>query len=364
MKKAQNGYTLDELIRLNNPLQELTVSAPYQPQMQWQNAQPQPIPYQPIQAQPMQNRPYTPPQINRLETSQPNIPYSPIQAQPMAQAPNMEIGSNAQAPSPGRGFTNPFQGQGLNIGAGITALTQLASSLIPDDRTRKPINNTPYNYNPYAYGIANSQAMFKNGGVVVKEYGFGETPEGLTDIQLAVLEGRQAPTSVQDVTPKKPADYRELPNTPQWVKDAPLSPYTTNYITSGYTNPDGSYTSARPYVGPNYSGSAWAQNVPFPTNLQTIDNQGLAYAPTGDGSYDINTNFLYENGGDISKSKAKKMLKDGKANGKILTDKQKDYFGWIAGGKMENGGNLFNYNVGDEVDEKTMFYLKNLGYEF
>lgn len=324
MKKAQNGYTLDELIRLNNKggtLQELTVSAPYQPQMQWQNAQPQPIPYQPIQAQPMQNRPYIPPQINRLETAQPNIPYSPIQAQPMAQAPNMEIG-NTQAPSPGRGFTNPFQGQGLNIGAGITALTQLASSLIPDDRARKPINNTPYNYNPYAYGTG-SQALFKNGGVVVKEYGFGETPEGLTDIQLAVLEGRQAPTSVQDVTPKKPADYRELPNTPQWVKDAPLSPYTTNYITSGYTNPDGSYTSARPYVGPNYSGSAWAQNVPFPTNLQTIDNQGLAYAPTGDGSYDINTNKIYE-----------------------------------------NGGNLFNYNVGDEVDEKTMFYLKNLGYEF
>lgn len=35
----------------------------------------------------------------------------------------------------------------------------------------------------------------------------------------------------------------------------------------------------------------------------------------------------------LTKEKAKKMLKEGTANGKRLTKKQKGYFGVIAGGK-------------------------------
>jgi hypothetical protein len=41
-------------------------------------------------------------------------------------------------------------------------------------------------------------------------------------------------------------------------------------------------------------------------------------------------------------SKAKEMLRDGKANGKKLTKKQKRYFGWIAGGRKEMGGLVSN----------------------
>ena len=39
-----------------------------------------------------------------------------------------------------------------------------------------------------------------------------------------------------------------------------------------------------------------------------------------------------------TKTKAKKMLKEGTANGKALTKKQKGYFGAIAGGNAKKRG--------------------------
>jgi hypothetical protein len=61
--------------------------------------------------------------------------------------------------------------------------------------------------------------------------------------------------------------------------------------------------------------------------------------------------------GGLTAAKAKEMLRDGKANGKKLTKKQKGYFGWIAGGKKQMGGNpysqeeLFNFIFDDEDQE-------------
>lgn len=45
--------------------------------------------------------------------------------------------------------------------------------------------------------------------------------------------------------------------------------------------------------------------------------------------------------GGLTASKAKEMLRDGTANGKKLTKKQKGYFGWVAGGKKQMGGNPY-----------------------
>ena len=45
-------------------------------------------------------------------------------------------------------------------------------------------------------------------------------------------------------------------------------------------------------------------------------------------------------GGSLSRWKAGEMLKDGTANGKKLTAKQKRYFGWVYGGKKDLGGSL------------------------
>lgn len=44
-----------------------------------------------------------------------------------------------------------------------------------------------------------------------------------------------------------------------------------------------------------------------------------------------------KDGGTVTASKAKKILKDGTIRGVELTDKQKKYFGWIAGGSQDSG---------------------------
>jgi len=72
-------------------------------------------------------------------------------------------------------------------------------------------------------------------------------------------------------------------------------------------------------------------------------------------------------GGRVSIAKAKEILKDGTAHGKPLTDKQKGYFGWLAGGGMKCGGKVKGYGGGGEVTEdktpynKAAYPLKNEG---
>lgn len=46
----------------------------------------------------------------------------------------------------------------------------------------------------------------------------------------------------------------------------------------------------------------------------------------------------FKSGGTVSSEKAKEILRDGTAQGHPLTDKQKRYFGWIAGGRKANNG--------------------------
>lgn len=49
---------------------------------------------------------------------------------------------------------------------------------------------------------------------------------------------------------------------------------------------------------------------------------------------------MFGKGGSLTSAKAKLMLEEGIANGKPLTAKQKRYFGWVAGGRKEDGGPL------------------------
>ncbi|MEY2869414.1 MAG: hypothetical protein RIR01_1905 [Bacteroidota bacterium] len=55
-------------------------------------------------------------------------------------------------------------------------------------------------------------------------------------------------------------------------------------------------------------------------------------------------------GGELSKEKAKTMLHDKKAHGKPLTDKQRKYFGWVAGGKKSMGGIIGKYANGGTMN--------------
>lgn len=54
--------------------------------------------------------------------------------------------------------------------------------------------------------------------------------------------------------------------------------------------------------------------------------------------HSINSYVPFAQEGGPSSSKAREMLRDGTAHGKALTPKQKRYFGWIAGGRKQDGG--------------------------
>lgn len=99
-------------------------------------------------------------------------------------------------------------------------------------------------------------------------------------------------------------------------------------------------------------GGAGILNALIPDNqnkrqraIQLADNQNR---------YGSGYQVLYENGGTLSADKAKEILRDGTANGKKLTAKQKKYFGWIAGGgKAKNGITVQEYGIGEEVPNLT-----------
>lgn len=84
-------------------------------------------------------------------------------------------------------------------------------------------------------------------------------------------------------------------------------------------------------------------NIPMYTQYggfgPNIDEPGFAHpAFYGDNTvYKYGGMLKYAAGGLTSK-KAKTILKEGMANGQPLTDKQKRYFGWVAGGRKQAGG--------------------------
>jgi hypothetical protein len=55
-------------------------------------------------------------------------------------------------------------------------------------------------------------------------------------------------------------------------------------------------------------------------------------------------------GGELTKSKAKEILHDKSVHGKPLTDKQRKYMGWVAGGKKNMGGIVGKYAMGGNVN--------------
>lgn len=71
---------------------------------------------------------------------------------------------------------------------------------------------------------------------------------------------------------------------------------------------------------------------------------------------------MYRAGGQVSAEKAKEILKDGTAQGHPLTDKQKRYFGWIAGGgKAQAGGGAVPPEMADAyyASNAELSYFKN-----
>lgn len=107
--------------------------------------------------------------------------------------------------------------------------------------------------------------------------------------------------------------------------------------------------------GGNVNGGAKIKEVDAKYPNTDLLEQWLLYANGGNVNggakvRDVNAVFpntdlmeqwlLYENGGSLSSDKAKEMLRDGTANGKKLTAKQKRYFGMVASGKAAAGKSM------------------------
>lgn len=95
-------------------------------------------------------------------------------------------------------------------------------------------------------------------------------------------------------------------------------------------------------VGPNYPNSDLMEQWLLYANGGNV-NGGAKIKDVG--AMFPNTDLmeqwlLYEHGGTLSADKAKEMLRDGTANGKKLTSKQKKYFGMVASGKAQMGINI------------------------
>lgn len=97
---------------------------------------------------------------------------------------------------------------------------------------------------------------------------------------------------------------------------------------------------------PNFKPASYAQPYTYAqrrlVNSDVLDKEGYFQDYGTDNSNAPQTAPIMRKGG-LTSSKAKEILRDGTAQGHPLTEKQKKYFGYIAGGgtpKMEDGGNV------------------------
>lgn len=106
--------------------------------------------------------------------------------------------------------------------------------------------------------------------------------------------------------------------------------------------------------------TAWMEFQEYNLNPEINKNYSLIRNDKGNLQYISKK----EQGGNLTKEKAKKMLSEGVANGKSLTEKQKRYFGWIAGGKKQQGGqisyiNNTGYTEGSSTEDNKINIIPN-----
>lgn len=89
-----------------------------------------------------------------------------------------------------------------------------------------------------------------------------------------------------------------------------------------------------------------------PQEVKVLTGRGVnldLLAPNQDDYY-----HGYRHGGNVSVDKAKEILRDGTAKGKALTDKQKGYFGWIAGGSKPYAQGLKTGGVVKDLSDNDL----------
>jgi len=277
---------------------------------------------------------------------------------------------NKPSPATGaKGKSNP-----IAIGDFISAGIMGISALLPDNNKRKPLMPT-MEYNPFSQGTG-TQAIMKKGGkmYISKHYGEGGTekkeeklaqtkrvvnpelymPFG-NDQQLAQDRGWYPVQSTKDGTVTYNNGYGLL-NTvmlPDKTKNGQL-------VGNGRLSIVGSHNGTFDIVI-NDKDNNFVQTIKKGIPFKQVDEYFTSqYGNIAQRTNDIQKNYNdsdaqeskkliganMKKGGTLSSSKAREILRDGTANGKPLTDKQKRYFGWVAGGKKaENGMEILDENT-------------------
>lgn len=298
-------------------------------------------------------------------------------------------------PPPEQTYQQQPRGQGPNFGQAALLGLSAFDALLPNPYSRQQVVQPQMAYNPNPYGLG-SQGLMENGGVMpIANYGYvmGEDENNSPSakngnwIQKAVNpahKGYCTPMTKSTCTPRRkalaktfkkhhgfhksedggkygPGNWNETNfNDPMSMITADMdiggfiAPGWDQYKTGGIIPDNMSNFNPHKYAqGGNVNGGAKIKEVGANYPNADLFEQWLLYANGGNVNgeakiREVGPNYpnsdlmeqwlLYENGGQLSADKAKEMLRDGTANGKKLTAKQKKYFGMVAANKAPNGG--------------------------
>ncbi len=232
-------------------------------------------------------------------------------------------------------------------------------ALIPGEPIKRPVVRPQLGYNPHQYGTG-SQAIAKS-GKKISNTGYKRNSKDKNAPSLRIPSNQ---ITMKDV------DFPVI-----GISDTG----DTQYMVPGedYTY-DGSYVDEFPQakdgkwiqkaVNPKHKGYC----TPMTKKTCTPRRKALARTFKKHHGFHEDGGIIEEfgKGGKLSIAKAKEMLRDGKANGKKLTARQKRYFGFIAGGgEAQNGAALQNPlgnvpKIGTAQErEKATLEAQRLGYK-
>lgn len=278
--------------------------------------------------------------------------------------------------------------RGPNWGNAALLAMSAFDALLPNPYSRQQVVQPQMAYNPNPYGTG-SQALMEYGGNIPRaDYGYmmGEDENNSPSakdgkwIQKAINpahKGYCTPMTKSTCTPKRKALAKTLKKMAKNRKKDHggiipdnMSPFNPHEYAQGgnvnggaklkgvgatYPNTDLIEQWLLYEQGGNVNGGAKLREVGATYPNSDLMEQWLLYEHGGDVNggaklREVDAKFpntdlmeqwlLYKNGGTLSPEKAKEMLKDGKANGKKLTKKQKQYFGMVAAGKAALGDQL------------------------
>lgn len=206
--------------------------------------------------------------------------------------------------------------------------------------------NQPYNQNYQLIennqpGVVNPNLQPLTGNQLNETIVTGQAPQTQPWVNM------QPGLSVQQPLQGTPIQRGDLP-----LPNAPM-PSSASSTGSGTTTNNGQGFK-NPFAGKGIPTGQWITGLTALASALAPDNANQkAIDPwqpfaTNQNPYGTGSQALFEDGGTVSSSKAKEILKDGKIAKKDLTPKQKRYFGWIAGGKKAaRGATVTNLGYND-----------------